>query len=66
MAAVPWMLIHFARKRADIFRVLGQFVAKALLDSRIIDISMSKIFLKYILGEEVPLTIASLKVRQFV
>ncbi|KAG8989607.1 Ubiquitin fusion degradation protein 4 [Tulasnella sp. JGI-2019a] len=49
------------KKRADILKVLGQFVAKALLDSRIIDISMSKIFLKFILGEDVPLTIASLK-----
>jgi len=49
------------KKRSDVFRVLGQFVAKALLDSRIIDISLNKIFLKLILGEEVPLTIASLK-----
>ncbi|KAG8874928.1 Ubiquitin fusion degradation protein 4 [Tulasnella sp. 331] len=49
------------KKRADLLKVLGQFVAKALLDSRIIDISMSKIFLKFILGEDVPLTIASLK-----
>jgi E3 ubiquitin-protein ligase TRIP12 len=33
-----------------------------MLDSRIIDLSMNKIFLKIVLGEEVPLTIATLKV----
>lgn len=43
--------------------MLGQFIAKALLDSRIIDISLNKLFLKFILGEEVPVSIASLKVR---
>ncbi|KAJ7251448.1 hypothetical protein C8J57DRAFT_1078213 [Mycena rebaudengoi] len=48
-------------KRTHIFRVIGQFVAKAMLDSRIIDLSMNKIFLKIVLGEEVPLTIATLK-----
>lgn len=50
------------RKRTHIFRVIGQFVAKAMLDSRIIDLSFNKIFLKLILGEEVPLTIDNLKV----
>jgi E3 ubiquitin-protein ligase TRIP12 len=44
--------------------VIGQFVAKAMLDSRIIDLTFNKIFLKQILAEEVPLTIASLKVCQ--
>ncbi|KDQ11912.1 hypothetical protein BOTBODRAFT_113824 [Botryobasidium botryosum FD-172 SS1] len=48
-------------KRSDIFRILGQFVAKALLDSRIIDMSFNKIFLKIVMGEDVPLTITSLK-----
>ena len=52
----------FFRKRTHIFRVIGQFVAKAMLDSRIIDLHFNKIFLKFVLGEEVPLTIASLKV----
>ena len=33
-----------------------------MLDSRIIDLNFNKIFLKHVLGEEVPLTIASLKV----
>jgi len=49
-------------RRADLFRLLGQFVAKALLDSRIIDISLNKIFLKMVLGEDVPLTLSSLKI----
>ena len=49
-------------KCIHIFRIIGQFVAKALLDSRIIDMSFNKIFLKLVLGEDVPLTIASLKV----
>lgn len=51
------------RKRTHIIRVIGQFVAKAMLDSRIIDLSFNKIFLKLVLGEEVPLTIDTLKVR---
>jgi E3 ubiquitin-protein ligase TRIP12 len=51
------------RKRTHIFRVIGQFLAKAMLDSRIIDLSFNKIFLKIILGEEVPLTLSTLKVR---
>ncbi len=33
-----------------------------MLDSRIIDLSFNKIFVKLVLGEEVPLTIATLKV----
>ena len=42
--------------------MIGQFVAKAMLDSRIIDLSFNKVFLKLALGEEVPLTIDTLKV----
>ena len=34
-----------------------------MLDSRIIDLSLNKVFLKLILGEEVPLTMENLKVR---
>ena len=33
-----------------------------MLDSRIIDLSFNKVFMKLVLGEEVPLTIATLKV----
>lgn len=53
----------FLRKRTHILRVIGQFVAKAMLDSRIIDLHFNKVFLKIVLGEEVPVTISTLKVR---
>ncbi|KAH9851913.1 hypothetical protein C2E23DRAFT_904051 [Lenzites betulinus] len=49
------------QKRTHLIRVIGQFVAKAMLDSRIIDLSFNKIFLKLVLGEEVPLTLDTLK-----
>jgi E3 ubiquitin-protein ligase TRIP12 len=49
------------QKQLHLFRVVGQFIAKAMLDSRIIDMSFNKVFLKMILGEEVPLSIESLK-----
>ena len=49
-------------KRTHVLRVVGQFIAKAMLDSRIIDMSFNKIFLKLIIGADVPLTISSLKV----
>ncbi|KAF9245359.1 hypothetical protein BU15DRAFT_85677 [Melanogaster broomeanus] len=49
------------QKRNHILRVIGQYVAKAMLDSRIIDLSLNKIFIKLVLGEEVPLTIDSLR-----
>lgn len=49
------------QKRTHILRVIGQFVAKAMLDSRIIDLAFNKIFLKLVLGEEIPLSIATLK-----
>lgn len=42
-------------------KIIGQFVAKAMLDSRIIDLSFNKIFIKHVLNEDVPLTIASLQ-----
>lgn len=61
---LPQILVDAAmvRKRTHIFRVIGQFVAKAMLDSRIIDLSLNKIFIKLILEDEVPLTLATLKV----
>ncbi|KAF9454223.1 hypothetical protein P691DRAFT_809767 [Macrolepiota fuliginosa MF-IS2] len=49
------------QKRTHILRIIGQFIAKAMLDSRIIDLSFNKVFLKFILDEEVPLTITSLR-----
>ncbi|KIY68863.1 hypothetical protein CYLTODRAFT_350626 [Cylindrobasidium torrendii FP15055 ss-10] len=48
-------------KRTQLFKVTGQFVAKAMLDSRIIDLSFNKVFMKLVLGEEVPVTMATLK-----
>ena len=50
------------QKRTHVFRVIGQFIAKAMLDSRIVDMAFNKVFLKHVLGEEVPLTLASLRV----
>ncbi|SGZ20511.1 BQ5605_C021g09283 [Microbotryum silenes-dioicae] len=43
------------------FRVLGQFVAKAMMDSRIIDVHFSRSFMKLVLDQELPLAIASVK-----
>ena len=54
--------IAFIRKRSDLFRALGQFVAKALLDSRIIDVSFNRTFLRSVMGEDIPSTIDTLMV----
>ncbi|SCV74863.1 BQ2448_7892 [Microbotryum intermedium] len=43
------------------FRVLGQFVAKAMMDSRIIDVHFSRSFMKLVLDQELPLAIASVR-----
>lgn len=55
-------LTNVCRRRIRLYRLLGQFVARSLLDSRIIDVSFNKIFLRLILGEYVPLTVTSVKV----
>lgn len=47
--------------RIKMFRLLGQFMAKALMDDRIVDISLSRIFARLILGYDVPLTIRSVR-----
>jgi E3 ubiquitin-protein ligase TRIP12 len=57
------LLIDFCRKKLHLFRVVGQFIAKAMLDSRIIDMSFNKVFLKLVIGEDVPVTIDTLKVK---
>lgn len=44
------------------FKTLGMVVAKALMDSRIVDIPFSKTFMKIVLNQNIPLTIASVKV----
>lgn len=48
------------QKRLQAFRILGQFVAKALLDSRIIDCNFSPVFLRAVLNQHVAPTLATL------
>lgn len=50
------------KKKLKVFRVLGQFVAKALMDSRIIDVHLSRAFMKLVLDFELPLKISTVKV----
>ncbi|KAH7093864.1 hypothetical protein BKA62DRAFT_55845 [Auriculariales sp. MPI-PUGE-AT-0066] len=45
----------------QICKTIGQFVGKALLDSRIIDMSFNKVFMKFVLEENVPLTLTTLE-----
>ncbi len=59
---IPDPQTFLCRKRTHILRVIGQFVAKAMLDSRIIDLSVNKIFLKLVLSEDVALTLDNLRV----
>ncbi|KAJ3299339.1 Ubiquitin fusion degradation protein 4 [Borealophlyctis nickersoniae] len=40
------------KRTLDLFKSLGTFVAKALLDSRIVDLPFSPIFLEMVVGEE--------------
>ncbi|KZT38098.1 hypothetical protein SISSUDRAFT_1062304 [Sistotremastrum suecicum HHB10207 ss-3] len=49
------------QRRLHLFQVIGQFVAKALLDSRIVDMSFNKVFLKHVLGEELALSLNDLR-----
>jgi len=49
------------KQRLAVFRTLGQFVAKALLDSRIIDCNFSPVFMKAVLNAQIPLTLATLR-----
>jgi len=44
-----------------LYKLLGQFIARSLLDSRVIDISLNKILLKSVLEEPVPPSISSVK-----
>lgn len=48
------------QKRLQAFRILGQFVAKALLDSRIIDCNFSPVFMRAVLNQHVAPTLATL------
>ncbi|RUS90169.1 hypothetical protein EGW08_002048, partial [Elysia chlorotica] len=42
------------------FKFLGKFMAKALMDSRMLDLPLSRVFYKWILGQESTLTSADL------
>lgn len=55
------MVPNGGHKRTHILRIVGQFVAKAMLDSRIVDMSFNKVFLKQVLGLPVPATLTTLK-----
>ncbi|RXK36787.1 hypothetical protein M231_05948 [Tremella mesenterica] len=50
-----------AGSRLSWFKTLGLFVGRALLDSRIIDVNLNKLFLKLILGKTVKKSISNLK-----
>jgi E3 ubiquitin-protein ligase TRIP12 len=50
------------RKIVTMFKILGQFVAKGLMDSRIIDVPFNRTFMKLVLDHDLPLTTASVKV----
>ncbi|GAA5841950.1 hypothetical protein JCM9279_003167 [Rhodotorula babjevae] len=47
------------KKILKIFRILGQFVAKAMMDTRIIDVNFSRTLMRLVLEQDVPLSIAS-------
>lgn len=48
------------KKRVSLFRTLGTFVAKSLLDSRIINIDFSPVFLALVIGSPVARTLQTL------
>ncbi|GAA5900666.1 hypothetical protein JCM8208_000560 [Rhodotorula glutinis] len=47
------------KKILKVFRILGQFVAKAMMDTRIIDVNFSRTLMRLVLEQDVPLSIAS-------
>ena len=49
-----------SKRRLHAFRILGQFVAKALLDSRIIDCHFSAVFMRAVLNQPMPTNLATL------
>lgn len=54
-------LQHPIKSDYPLFKSLGTFVGKALLDSRIIDINFNKVFLRAVMGETLPLDLATLR-----
>ena len=49
------------KHKLKLYKILGKFLAKGLLDSRIIDVSFNPIFMKLILGLKVPKSISTVK-----
>jgi E3 ubiquitin-protein ligase TRIP12 len=49
------------KSRVQLFRILGQFVAKAQFDSRIIDLNFSSLFMRAVLGLGIPCTLDMLR-----
>ncbi|KAJ9122448.1 hypothetical protein QFC22_001873 [Naganishia vaughanmartiniae] len=54
-------LQHPSRSDYPLFKSLGTFIGKALLDSRIIDINLNKLFLRAVMGETLPLDSSTLR-----
>lgn len=54
-------LQHPAKSDYPLFKSLGTFVGKALLDSRIIDINFNKVLLRAVMGETLPLDLTTLR-----
>ncbi|KAJ9093566.1 hypothetical protein QFC19_008293 [Naganishia cerealis] len=54
-------LQHPAKSDYPLFKSLGTFIGKALLDSRIIDINLNKVFLRALMGEVLPLDSATVR-----
>lgn len=54
-------LQHPVKSDYPLFKSLGTFVGKALLDSRIIDINFNKVFLRAVMGETLPLNLITLR-----
>lgn len=49
------------KSRAHAFKIMGQFVAKALFDSRIVDLNLSTMFMRLVLNGWVPNTLDILR-----
>jgi E3 ubiquitin-protein ligase TRIP12 len=54
-------LQHPPRSDYPLFKSLGTFIGKALLDSRLIDINLNKVFLRAVMGEALPLDCSTLR-----
>lgn len=53
--------VRIGDKGAKLFTTLGQFVAKSLLDARIIDVPLNPVFVRKVLGQRVEPTLATLR-----